>query len=145
MAAIGFFGYLGYALMGGMGIGLVTTGVDAQRKAQALRDQIAQVKATNDSVTAQYAAIEGDITKLTADMQTKLQEAADKYTQLQSTITVAQSDFNDSFKKIQLVGIIILIVVFILLVLKYFGLLGQMFYLLNYPFILLWNFITNKK
>jgi hypothetical protein len=132
-------------LLGGMSMGLITTGYDAQTKSQALRDQIAQVKATNDKVNEQYAAIAGDITKLTKDVQDQLTEAGNKYIQLQSLITTAQSDFNDSFKKVQLTGIIILIVVFILLVLKYFGLLEQMAYLLNYPFILLWNFITNKK
>jgi hypothetical protein len=139
------FAALGYLLMGGMGIGLITTGVDAQNNSQKLRDQIAQVKANNDTVKEQYAAIAGDISKLTVDMQQKLTESADEYIKLQSLITTAQSDFNDSFKKVQLVGIIILIVIFILLVLKYFGLLEQMAYLLNYPFILLWNFITNKK
>ena len=105
--------YIGYLLMGGMVAGLFTTGADTQSKSQALRDQIAQVKATNDNFKAQYAAIAGDITKLTVDMQVKLKESADQYIKLQSLITTAQSDFNDSFKKIQLVGIIIIIVVFI--------------------------------
>ena len=111
---------IGRLLLFGMGIGLFTSGINNMNDAKALRDKITKLQATNATAKAQYAQITADITALDQTIVDNLKKCNDDYNQLQSEIADAQFTFNQSFKRMQLVGIIILIFVFILFVLKYF-------------------------
>ena len=73
-----------------------------------------------------YATILGDITKVDQNILTEIQTSCDTITELKKTIKVAADDFNDSFKLVQFGGVIIITIVFFLLLLKYYGLLGYL-------------------
>lgn len=133
-------------VIGGLGMlfNLGKSGVDAQIHAADIRNQIQQVTDKNKSIQEQYAELAKGVVDNEEAIAGQIQSLNDEYNLISSKLRASQANFATSFKKIQLVGIIFIIVVFALLLLKQFGLLDVIIHYLDLPFVLLWHAITGK-
>jgi hypothetical protein len=122
----GFEYYFGHAMTLGVAVNVFRSAGECAEKGDNLRKQITDMNSKISDIQDKYATILGDITKVDQNILTEIQKNYDTITELKKTIKVAADDFNDSFKLVQLGGVIIITIVFFLLLLKYYGLLGYL-------------------
>jgi len=118
--------YLGKAMELGVAINVFKSASECAEKGYNLRKQISDMNNNISDVQDKYASILGDITKVDQNIITEMQENFNTIAEQKKSIKVAADQFNDSFKLVQLGGVIIITIVFFLLLLKYYGLLGYL-------------------
>lgn len=117
---------LGTAMEIGVAVNVFRSAGECAEKGDNLRKQISDMNNNISDVQDKYASILGDITKVDQDIITELTNNFDTIAEQKKSIKVAADQFNDSFKLMQLGGVIIITIVFFLLLLKYYGLLGYL-------------------
>lgn len=120
-------------------------GIDAQENVGKLKDQIADVNKKNVALKQKYAQITDVIINRNQELTNEIIQLNNQYIDISSKLRAYQQNFGEAFKKIQLIGIIFIIVVFALLLLKQFGLLDVIIYYLDLPFVWLWHTISGTK
>ena len=118
--------YFGKAMEIGIAINIFRSSAECAEKGDNLRKQISDMNSKISDVQEKYTSILSDITKVDINILNEIQENFDVINQLKYQTKKAADDFNDSFKQIQLGGVIIITIIFFLLLLKYYGLLGYL-------------------
>jgi predicted PurR-regulated permease PerM len=117
--------WLGTAFNGIMGLGIVVSlimgGVDVVKQKQGLQDQVDQLTKNNSDYTEQYKQITQSLANDDANIQKQIGTVTTQYTNMQGDLETAVSNFQKSYKTLQMIGIIIVVVVFFLLLLKHYG------------------------
>ena len=129
----------------GMVVSLGRAGVDAQNNSNDLKKQIQSISDNNKLIEQNYKKLTDNIASEQAELAQGIIDANDRYILISSKLRASQDNFSASFKKVQLVGIIFIIIVFALLLLKQFGLLDVIMHYLDLPFIWLWHQIVGNK
>lgn len=114
------------AMQLGIAMNVFRSATECAEKGDNLRTQILDMNNKISDIQNKYATILGDITKVDQNILNEIQENFDTINQLKAKTKVAADQFNDSFKFMQLGGVIIITIVFFLLLLKYYGLLGYL-------------------
>ena len=117
---------LGTAMELGVAVNVFRSAGECAEKGDNLRKQISDMNNNISDVQDKYASIIGDISKVDQNIITEIQENFKTIAEQKKSIKVAADQFNDSFKLVQLGGVIIITIVFFLLLLKYYGLLGYL-------------------
>ena len=135
LSAIGILGMLGT---------VGSSGAQANMHAQQIRDKIAKVQSTSRNWQTQYAQLLNNEMKLDDQIQADMVGMLKNFHQLGSVMMVEKQNFNAPQRKIQLAGVIFVLVVFFLLLLHQFGLFEPLWHLLSTPERMLWNAITGR-
>ena len=121
----------------GAAMNIFRSATECSAKGDALKKQISDMNDKIAAVQEKYSSIMGDIASVDQNIITEIQANFTTIDKTKDQIKVTAASFNDSFKLMQLGGIIIITIVFFLLLLKYYGMLH---YLNPFgPFIQLWN------
>ena len=121
----------------GAAMNIFRSATECNEKGDALRKQILDMNNKISDIQDKYSTIMGDIASVDQNIITEIQANIKIIDQLKAQIKLKAASFNDSFKLMQLGGVIIITIVFFLLLLKYYGMLH---YLNPFgPFIQLWN------
>lgn len=116
MAAI--FGVIGVAgMLGSLG----SSGYDAQKQGAELRKQLQEVQANNAKLDALTKGLLASKYQMSEELRIEIQASLEQYTVLKQRISATKELYNDEFRKLELVGIVILAIVFFSLVIKQFG------------------------
>ena len=83
--------------------------------------------------------------KLNAKTQKAYFDSITRYMNTQQDLEKVFTQFNTKLRKIQLIGIVLIVVIFFLLLLKQFELLGTVQYILFYPIIFIYEKLTGNK
>lgn len=122
----GFSYYLGKAMELGVAVNIFKSATECAEKGDNLRNQIQDMNNKISDIQEKYTTILSDITKVDQNILNEITDNFDTINQLKAKTKVAADQFNDSFKLMQLGGVIIITIVFFLLLLKYYGLLGYL-------------------
>lgn len=106
-----------------------------QKESQTLRDQIQQVK--NDSATlhAHYQKIINDIANLDVEATSELTDALDSVAQSTQQLQQIKLKYNQSFRRMEIICITIVLIIFFLFLLRQFNLLSPLWYILTLQFL----------
>lgn len=139
MEIIGAIGIAG--MLGNLG----TSGYNAAEQSNALRDQIKQVQENNAQLDGITKGLLATKYQMTETMREQVQTSLDNYIDLKTKIAATKLLYDAEFRTIELSGIIILAIIFMMLVMKQFGFNTIIREVMFAPFIALWNYITGKK
>lgn len=129
----------------GMVVGVGQAGYQSDKSASALRSHIAEVKQETQDWKDKYNKILDVDYSLDANMVQGIKDTLDNYSKLQARISIERANYSNQYRQLQIVGIIFIVVIFFLLLLKQFGLLGPLWDILTYPERWAWNVIFGKK
>ena len=137
--------FLGIIGIGGMITAVGRSGYEGTQSTQNLKNHINDLNNLNASITEQYNNINKNLIDITIEESNALQKSIDELNILQKQMVYTVSDFSDSIRKTEIIGIIIIVIVFFLLLLKQFNLLQPLLNIIFYPFIFIYNQIFGKK
>ena len=106
-------------MMAGTIIGtLIYSTKDSAQQSQALRDKIEETKKSTKLLKDQYDSLVNANVEIDANIKADILNALDQHSKLSAEIVKKNNEYNDTIKKIQLTGISIVMVIFVLLLLK---------------------------
>jgi hypothetical protein len=91
---------------------------DSAQQSQALRDKIEETKKSTKLLKDQYDSLVNANVEIDANIKADILNALDQHSTLSAEIVKKNNEYNDTIKKIQLTGISIVTVIFVLLLLK---------------------------
>ena len=106
-------------MMAGTIIGtLIYSTKDSAQQSQALRDKIEETKKSTKLLKDQYDSLVNANVEIDANIKADILNALDQHSKLSAEIVKKNNEYNDTIKKIQVTGISIVTVIFVLLLLK---------------------------
>ena len=125
--------------------GVIESTVSSASQGQFLKDRINTLNKLNDSNIEYMKKFINNTDDITEQEREEIQKINDKYSSMSDIIDITLNDFNEKFKKTQIIIIVLIVVVFFLLLLKNFDLLRTFNYILIYPFIFIYEKISGNK
>lgn len=125
LAAIGILGMIG---------SVASSGADAGKNADQIRDQITQIKNRTASLKSKFEEVIKGGQKFTAEMEASIQSDVDQLKQNTAQTKIYREQFLIHKQRIQMSGIIFIVAVFFLMLLKRLGLLDAIDDLIMSPF-----------
>lgn len=135
MAAMTIVGVLG--MLGTIG----SSGIKAQLSAQNIRDSIGTVEETTRDWQAAYQKLQLNEEKEAEDLKAAIIQLSESYGGLQTKLDLERTVHAAQLRTIQLIGIIFITIIFLLLLLKQFNLLGPLIHAIGAPERWLWNYL----
>ena len=130
--------------MGGASIGLLSGSIkSATSSSSSIKNQIAQLIQTNKDISKKLKDANKQIIDVSEETKDEYLNSISQYMNLKDTLKQNTLNFSKDLKKLQVNGIIILVIVFFLLLLKQFDLLSPLYSIIFYPFIYIYNSIVN--
>lgn len=129
------------------GIPIIASGVDAIVASNEIKKNIIDMtdaKKKLDDILAKDTTIE-DIVNIDNDVQQEYFNSMKKYVDIKDELEKSLPIFYSRIRQIEIIGIIMIIVIFFLLLLKQYKLLGTLQYILFYPIIFIYEKITGNK
>ena len=129
------------------GVPLIANGINATKSTQDIKDSIATMtdsKKQIDDMMSKDTTLT-DIYKLDKKTQDTYFKSITSYMSTKNDLERTLTNFYKQMRQIELTGILMIIVIFFLLLLKHFKLLGTIQYILFYPFIFIYEKISGNK
>ena len=108
-------------------------GYKASTQVPILKDSITQVQQETAKWQQQYSQLINQDLSLEGGLDQSMRETLQTFQELSAQLKVQQDDYTKSFRLLELVGIIIIVIIFVLLLLKQFGLLEPFGKIFFYP------------
>lgn len=122
-----------------------SSGYNATVSSDKIRDAIASVKVQTADWQKKYTDVINAEYVLDAAIQGEIIQSLDTYITLKATIQLEKDNYNAEYKKIQIVGIVFITIIFFLLLLKQFGLFQSLWETLTFPERWAWDVIFGKS
>jgi len=114
-------------MIAGAGLAAGCHASQMRKNAKELADKVEEMKQKWNAVMKS----EGKVTSQLSDEYVKI---LDTINTIQAKIKINHQDFQKNFKTVQYTGVVFIIIIFFLLLLKQYKLLGPLFSLIFYPF-----------
>lgn len=111
---------MGIAVMGMVG-SVGSSGYEAGVNADKVRDQIKSIKQRTADLREKFNTIMKDAAKYTAEMKSEMIQNIDAIVSSHASLKLAQENFLESKKKVQMAGLFFVVIIFFLLLMKYTG------------------------
>ena len=102
-------------------------------------------KKSIDDMVKESVKTEQNLFDLDQQTQNSYLDSIKTYISMKNDLENNLTKFIQDIRKIELVGILLIIIIFFLLLLKQFNLLKTLQYILNYPFIFIYEKVTGNK
>lgn len=124
---------------------IISGGAHAQISCQRMRDQTKKVNEQTEKIKQQYDNIITGVQEINADLIADIQETYDNIKQLSDQIEVSHNEYKQAYRNIQIGGIFLVSLIFLLLVLKEYGLLSVIWELIKWPFLQIANLFSKSS
>jgi predicted PurR-regulated permease PerM len=131
---------IGCTFLFGAGAGIIVSGVQgASSSSDKIKNTISKLNETNKKMSEQLKNANKQIIDLTDETKQEYENLLSEYINMKNDIVNNSLDFSKELKNIQVRGILVVVFIFFLLILKQFGLIETLFYILSYPFMYIYN------
>jgi Fe2+ transport system protein B len=123
-------------------------GAQAVDSSDIIKKNISVLESTKksiDDIVKETGKTEQNLFELDDKIQNTYLESIKTYINMKNDLENNLTKFIQDIRKIELVGILLIVIIFFLLLLKQFNLLKTLQYILNYPFIFIYEKITGNK
>jgi len=129
------------------GLPILASGIDAVMDSNDIKKNIIDMTDAKKQIddALEKNTTEEDIINLDQDTQNAYFQSMTKYLEIKNNLEKSLPIFYSHIRKIEIIGIIMIIVIFFLLLLKQFKLLGTLQYIIFYPIIFIYEKITGNK
>ena len=124
-----------------IGSSAILAGAQAAAKAGCLRAQAKDLEKKAEYYKSQWLSIDAAAANLTNKAKSQSFKILDDINSASAKMSLMRESFNNSFKQVQMIGIFAIVLVFILLLMKTFGLLGPLGHVLAWPFVTFYHAI----
>ena len=124
-----------------IGTSSIMSGAQAAAKAGCLRAQAKDLEKKAEDYKSQWLSIDAAIANLTNKAKSQSFKMLDEMQSVSANMGLMRESFNNSFKQVQMIGIFAIVFVFLLLLMKNFGLLGPLGHVLAWPFVTFYHAI----
>lgn len=124
---------------------IVSGGVEAQLHSQQLRDNAKKINEQSQKLKDTYNNIISGIATLDETIKQEILDSYDNIRQLSAQIDVSHQEYKKAYRNIQIGGIFLVSLIFILLVLKEYGLLAVLWELIKWPFVQIASLFGGNK